>query len=100
MKQCNTPNGMGKKSALIPLSEIYILRVFHWEDNEYYSWLYFDFGESWLEFTDIIEDIGAVFTGGMITPDGHYYLAQTEEYCIQLCPFITDFDDDTETEEL
>lgn len=89
-----------KKRAAISLSEIYILRIFHWEEDEYYSYIFFTFGEGWKEFSETVEDIGAQFTGGMITPDGHYYLAQTEEYCIQLCPFINDFYGDDETEDL
>jgi len=91
---------MAKKNELISLSEIYVLRVFHWEENEYYSWVFFTFGEAWKEFSYTVEDMNAVFTGGMITADGHYYLAQTEEHCIQLCPFITDFEDEPETEDL
>ena len=90
----------GKKKEAILLSEIYILRVFHWEEDEYNSYLYFTFGEAWKEFSYTVEDMEAVFTGGMITPEGHYYLAQTEEYCVQLCPFINEFNDDTETEDL
>ena len=91
---------MAKKNAPISLSEIYVLRIFHWEEDEYGSTVFFNFGDAWKEFSNTVEDTGAVFTGGMITPDGHYYLAQTEEYCIQLCPFITDFYDDEETEDM
>lgn len=100
MKQCNTQTGMGKKNAAISLSEIYVLRIFHWEEDEYGSTVFFNFGDAWKEFSYTVEDMNAVFTGGMITPEGHYYLAQTEEYCIQLCPFINDFYDDEETEDM
>lgn len=98
MKQCNTPNGM-KKSGPISVSEIYIVRLFYWEEDQYFSWLYFNFGEGWKAFAEMVEDFEANFTGGMITPEGHYYLAQTEEFCLQLCPFINQFNE-TETEDL
>lgn len=89
-----------KRNGAISLSEIYILRVFHWEEDKYISHLFFTFGEAWKEFSYTVEDMEAVFTGGMITPEGHYYLAQTEQYCIQLCPFISEFYEDTETEDV
>ncbi len=98
MKQCNTPNGM-KKKGTISVSEIYIVRLFHWEEEQYFSWLYFNFGEGWKAFAEMVEDFEANFTGGMITPEGHYYLAQTEEFCLQLCPFINQFNE-TETEDM
>lgn len=79
---------MRKKEPLI-LSEIYVVRLFNWEGtDDYASWLFFSFEEGWEMFTETIEDIGAIFTGGMVTPEGHYYLAQTEEQCLQLCPFF------------
>jgi hypothetical protein len=91
---------MNKRTKSIPLSEIYVLRIFHWEHDEYEAYVFFNFGEAWKEFTYTVEDMDAVFSGGMITTDGHYYLAQTEDYCIQLCPFITHTDDETEAEDM
>lgn len=77
------------KNKAISLSEIYVLRIFHWEKDEYSSSVFFNFGEAWKEFSNAVEDMEAVFTGGMITPEGHWYLAQTEDYCLQLCPFFS-----------
>ncbi len=91
--------GMKKKPKSISLSEIYIVRVFDWEQDEYCSWLHFTFAEAWEMFTELVEDMEAVFAGGMIMSEGHYYLAQTEEHCVQMCPFINEYDE-TETEDV
>jgi hypothetical protein len=88
--------GMKKKQKPISLSEVYIVRVFDWEQDAYFSWLYFTFADAWKMFSQLVEDMEAVFAGGMIMHNGHYYLAQTEEHCLQMCPFINEFDEETE----
>jgi hypothetical protein len=91
--------GMNQNRIPISLSNVYVVRVFDWEADEYYCWLFFNFAEAWKMFSQLVENTESIFAGGMIIDNSHYYLAQCEECCIQMCPFINEFDE-TETEDL